>query len=730
MRPSALLITPPFTQLNTPYPATAYLNAILKEDKVSTLQCDLGIEVILKLFSERGLKKMFQAVDTNDLSENSLRIHALKDEYINTIDAAITFLQGKNSSLAYRIIERGFLPEASKFSALDNLDWEFGKMGTQDKAKHLATLYLEDLGDYISENIDSHFGFSRYAEHLARSANSFNILEEELSANLSYIDMLLIELLEEKIQTSNPTLVALSIPFPGNLLSGLRCGQWIKKNRPNIKIALGGGFANTELRSLSDTRIFNYVDFISLDDGEIPLKNILEHVDGKRTIEELKRTFVEQNGLVVFMNGSKDSDAPFHKTGTPDYSDLPLEKYISVIEVANPMQSLWSNGRWNKITLAHGCYWGRCTFCDTSLDYIKQFEPQSAKQICDKIEKVISETGETGFHFVDEAAPPALLKELALEIIRRRLQISWWGNIRFEKNFSYDLCRLLKVSGCIAVSGGLEVASDRLLSIINKGVKVEQVARVSQHFTDNGIMVHAYLMYGFPTQTDQETIDSLEVVRQLFMHGVVKSGFWHLFTMTEHSPIGLKPEQFQVERKSELIGTFANNDVPHIDQQGTDHEKYSSGLKKALYNFMHDVGFDLPLSDWFDFKVPKTIVNKHLIENALDLPEHPSLSPRSKVCWIGIPHSIRFFTKSKKGKTNEMAELYFFTNTDEFAFITTKLLGEWISNILNLIAVDKPDIMELKAIEESYKSADLGDFDLFITGREFKKLREIGLLIL
>ena len=147
------------------------------------------------------------------------------------------------------------------------------------------------------------------------------------------------------------------------------------------------------------------------------------------------------------------------------------------------MHSLWSDGRWNKLTMAHGCYWGKCTFCDISLDYISLYEPIAATILVDRMEQLIAQTGEQGFHFVDEAAPPALMRAVALEILKRKLTVTWWTNIRFEKNFTQDLCHLLKASGCIAVSGGLEVASDRLLKLIDKGVTVEQVAQVTRSFT-------------------------------------------------------------------------------------------------------------------------------------------------------------------------------------------------------------------------------------------------------
>ncbi|HLP19508.1 MAG TPA: radical SAM protein, partial [Chitinophagales bacterium] len=526
---SILLLTPPFTQLNTPYPATAYLKGFLNTLNIEAHQADLGIEIILKLFSSEGLSKMFSYMETLDLelSENSYRVYALQREYLHTIDPVIRFLQNKNPTLAHSICDRTYLPEASRFAQLEDLEWAFGTMGIQDRARHLATLYLEDLGDLITEAIDPHFGFSRYAERLGRTATHFDEIEQSLLTENSIITGFLGELLQQRIEKWQPTVVCLSVPFPGNLFGALKCGQFIKTNHPHIKIVLGGGYANTELRSLSDARVFNYIDFVSLDDGEAPIRFLLEHLDGKRDASQLKRIYACIEGKVVYCNGAKEKDVAQRETGTPDYSDFILDDYLSVIEVANPMHRLWSDGRWNKLTLAHGCYWGKCSFCDISLDYIKNYEPLTASIICDRIEEIIEQTNQNGFHFVDEAAPPALLRDVALEIIRRKITVTWWTNIRFEKSYTYDLTRLLKASGCIAVAGGLEVASDRLLAMMKKGVTVAQVARVSDAFTQAGIMVHAYLMYGFPTQTAQETIDALEMVRQLFLNEALQSGFWH-----------------------------------------------------------------------------------------------------------------------------------------------------------------------------------------------------------
>ena len=594
MKQQVLLITPPFTQLNTPYPATAYLKGFLNTQQVKSNQADLGIEVILSLFSAKGLKRMFSHLEMLDmeLSENGYRIYALQQEYIKTIDPVIRFLQNKNTTLAHAICDRTYLPEASRFAQIEDLDWAFGTMGIQDKARHLATLYLEDLGDLITEAVDPFFGFSRYAERLGRTATHFDELQQSLLAPNSVITEILVELLQHKIEMYKPSVVCLSVPFPGNLFGALKCGQIIKSHYPHVKVVLGGGYANTELRSLSDPRVFDFIDYVCLDDGEAPLQILLQHLDGKRSATELKRTYTRIAGKVAYCNGAKEKDVAQREVGTPDYSDLLTDEYLSVIEVANPMHRLWSDGRWNKLTLAHGCYWGKCSFCDISLDYIKNYEPVSATILCDRIEEIIAQTKQNGFHFVDEAAPPNLLKELALEIIRRKLTVVWWTNIRFEKYFTADLARLLKASGCIAVAGGLEVASDRLLNMMKKGVTVAQVARVADGFTEAGIMVHAYLMYGFPTQTLQETVDALEVVRQLFLNEALQSGFWHRFAMTSHSPVGLNPAEFKVARTGPDFGGFADNDLYHDDPTGADHDLFSESLSKSLFNFMHGVGLD------------------------------------------------------------------------------------------------------------------------------------------
>ncbi len=392
----------------------------------------------------------------------------------------------------------------------------------------------------------------------------------------------------------------ITAPFPGNVYGAFRIAQTTKQTHPATVTVLGGGYCNTELRAMNEPRVFDYFDFITLDAGERPLLALIEHLQNKRPLDQLVRTYTRKHHYVDF----KEPDIAFSESGTPTYAGLPLNDYLSLLDMLNPMHRLWSDGRWNKLTVAHGCYWKKCSFCDVNLDYISRYDVATTDVLIDRIESLIRETGQTGFHFVDEAAPPKALKSLAHALLQRKLDISWWGNIRFEKSFDAGLCRLLAESGCIAVTGGLEVASDRLLKLMKKGVSIEQVARVTRAFSDAGILVHAYLMYGFPTQTSQDTVDALEYVRQLFAAGCIQSAFFHRFTCTVHSPVGKHPEQYGVTLSAPLRSTFANNDINFTDLTGVDHDVFGAALKKALYNYMLGIGLDLDVHEWFEQRAP------------------------------------------------------------------------------------------------------------------------------
>ncbi|MGI4760315.1 MAG: B12-binding domain-containing radical SAM protein [Janthinobacterium lividum] len=793
--PRLLLITPPLTQLNTPYPATAYIKGFLVGRGYEVRQADLSIALVLRLFSKEGLTRVFDTIEASGftLSDNAQRMLRLRRRYEATVGPTIRFLQNKDLTLAPRICHGRFLPEASRFDNVADLETAFGTMGLTDQARHLATLYLEDLADLIKETVGPQFGLSRYAESLAMSATHFDPLHAALQAAPNLVDVMLLELLDELLAEARPDIVGFTVPFPGNLYAALRLGQRIKQASPGTITVMGGGYPNTELRGLKEPRFFDYIDYLTLDDGEGPWLRLFAYLQQKKEVpfatdnhygrhalsgvrfveaslpltsvpfngasemlrqsvrqiehdgrEEganqpesdgrhlLQRTFLRNEaGEVEYIN-YPHPDVPHPEVGTPDYSDLPLLDYLSVIEVLNPMHRLWSDGRWNKLTVAHGCYWKRCSFCDVTLDYIGRYETAPATLLVDRIEQIVAQTGQTGFHFVDEAAPPLALRDLAIELLKRRVSISWWGNVRFEKTFTPDLCRLLAASGCIAISGGLEVASDRLLALMEKGVTLAQVARVTQGFTEAGILVHAYLMYGFPTQTTQETIDSLEVVRQLFEAGIVQSGYWHRFSMTAHSPVGKNPAKYQVAAIGPEPGPFAWNDLWHDDPLGADHETFGPGLAKSLYNYLHGVALHEPLSFWFDFKTPRPTVPRQLIQQALAEPDKPDFAqPNRRLFWLGNVPELSYKTSGGTGpkdKKTTRAILTCYEQAEDFEVKTTELIGPWLHALLARLSTDYDTKILLKEAGATFPAA-AGSWENFLASPAWQLLREKGLLL-
>lgn len=619
-----LLITPPFTQVNCPYPATAYLKGYLERKGFPVDQFDLSIELIGAIFTKEFLQRLFDRYPGSE-DENIRLIYRMRERYTATVDAVTDFLRGKDGTLANRICTGEYLPQAARFGTVEDLGDYFGTLGTTECARFLCTLYMQDISDFIRATVTGNFEIVRYGERISLAIESFAQLEAELALPPNPIEERMNELLGERIEVLRPSFVGFTVPFPGCLLATLRCAQFIRNRYPGIRIIVGGGYPTTELRSMSDKKIFDYVDYVILDDGEAALERIL--VSG-----ELLHTYTRE--------GYHDGDETIThlQRGCPDFAGLPHDRYLSLLEVTNPMHRLWSDGRWNKMMIAHGCYWGKCAFCDTSLDYIRRYDSVPAECFVDWMEQVIAQTGSRGFHFVDEAAPPRLLKEISIEILRRRLNVVWWTNVRFEKSFTGDLCQLMAAAGCIAVSGGLEVASNRLLKMMNKGVDIEQATLAMRNLCDAGILVHTYLMYGFPTETLQESVDSLEVVRQLFRAELVHSAFWHRYAMTVHSPSGRNPEEYGVKRRNAHVHLFANNEVAFVENRGYNIRQVGEALNEALANYMYGSGIDRPVHKWFAGKVPPATVDATLVADQLIKPDAARLyNEKARIIWIGLP---------------------------------------------------------------------------------------------
>ncbi|MCR5413989.1 MAG: radical SAM protein [Kiritimatiellae bacterium] len=433
------------------------------------------------------------------------------------------------------------------------------------EAKIEASRIIDDLALDIRDSVDPGFGFSRYAERISAQASDFGEVEK-LVKRRGVMDEFLDRRLDEAIAETRPTVIGVTCPFPGTLVAAFKIARRVKKLHPGIRLALGGGFVSTELRDMTDPRPRKYFDEFMFDEGYAPMMKLV----GRRP--KPVPSFVE-----------------------PCYDGIDWGDYFDVVETENPMHRLWSVGRWRKLQMARGCYWHRCAFCDVKLPYINCFEQPSAAEIVDAIEHLGGDV-----HFVDEAMPPGLVRKVCEEIVRRRLDCGWWGNVRFDAAYTPELCRLMAKAGCIAVTGGLECANDRLLKLMVKGITLESAEKALRSFRSAGIMVHAYLMYGFPTETLDEALGALEFVRGLFRRDLIQSAFWHRFALTVHSPVYRDAEKFGIAvceppRPKRL---FCRNEVPFTESGAPDWDEAGRALDLALYNYMEGRGLDKDVGFW------------------------------------------------------------------------------------------------------------------------------------
>ncbi len=653
MANNVLILQPPLVQLNTPYPSGAYLSAFFKEKKCNVLWKDLGVELFNSIFCRDGIKKLF------DLTENKARSLIEKAEkngdsstafeltrYISTrsswenfIDSIILILKDSSHrcsrSLCHKLIFSPFAPRGHRMdSFLENLGHDL----TVDDSRMLCTMALADLADYISTVFDSEFSLIRYAERLSIDESDFKSIEEGLNSPVlkTYLEPILQKLSCENEDFFNgtpdkKTLVCISVPFAGTFAASLYIGRFLKeKYGTKIFVSLGGGFVNTELRETEEIRLHKYLDALSFDRGYAGYDSLFKSnlLSKKEDVKNLKSYLLYKTRLFSLNEVSKvewtnreleNYEDIVTSSLVPDYSDIDFSQYLSMADDTNPMQRLWSDGTWLKAYLSHGCYWHKCAFCDVTLDYVCHYRPTKTEVLFNGLLKQCNEHGLSGLHFVDEALPPMQLKEFALLNVLHGNSLSYWGNIRFEKIFTRDLAEFLSYAGLLGVSGGIEIATGSGLESINKGTDIDSIVSSCCAFKESGILVHAYLIYGWYSETEQDLINSMETLRQIYEQGLLDSSFWHKFVLTRHSKIysewkkGLHTELKPIE--NEEAGMFSHNGLHFEGEEKS--EKYSQGLNASLDAWMHGKALQNPVGKWFNFKTVSPTIPKDFIASSI-----------------------------------------------------------------------------------------------------------------
>lgn len=668
---NVLILQPPIVQLNTAYPSGAYLSAFFKSLGHKTRWLDLSISLFYEIFSRSGLTKLFSLCSENALrladkaeksgdeatAFNLRRYVAQKELWIQWIDYITAVLRpGKHDSIssgyenAHRFVFGAHVPRGAR---MENYLANLGHDLTTDDARSLASFALADLADFITIAFDKNFSLVRYAESLTVSESSFEQVEK--GADSPILKEFYEPLLENLFSKEEKLLVLISIPFAGTFAAALATGRFFKKHfGDSVYVCFGGGFVNTELRETTEKALSKYCDAISYDRGYASYKELLNTSPAENSPIFKLRQFTK-NGIVPPLSDENSSE--YHEallyekevtsTLIPDFSDIDFSQYPRLIDDTNPMHRLWSDGSWLKTYMAHGCYWHKCAFCDVTLDYVKGYCPTNIHRLYEGMLAQCTEKGVYGIHFVDEAMPPAMMIAFARENIAHGSPITWWGNVRFEKSFTRDVADFLSYGGLIGVSAGLESATGNGLNAIHKGTDLESIVGACCAFKEAGILVHAYMIYGYWWEKEQDLINSMETLRQFYANGLLDSCFWHKFVLTRHSRVynewkegkieGLKPIDPQEKQNAPL---FAKNGL-HFEGEKKS-QKYGASLDFSLNQWMHGEDLEKPVQKWFDFAVPKPSVPRDFIGRLIEkyeakrdeefkkLPQNPE-----KSFWLG-----------------------------------------------------------------------------------------------
>jgi hypothetical protein len=657
-----VLIQPPFTQLNAPYPSIYYLAPYLRSLGFEVETQDHSISLFLHIFSRQGLEKIFRdaapiaakrlaaPLPAGDEIEQTIRSNLLRfigrrEDWLASVDRVVAFLRGEDREYGHLLAAaNGAIPDGPRMAAF--LESVEGSPAPED-ASHLASLYLADLADFITETLDSSFSLARYAESLSASVHSFALVQSGLNGYILrefYVNYLqeCWQEISARLSTDELLIVGCTIPFPG-CLAGALCASASAKAffGQRVRTVAGGGYVNTELRSISSLAFFDYVDYLCFDRGYGAWQALLEQeqVLPRKTAAEtasvpLYKCLYRHEGTLI---GQPDSDTPNPLSQLddanaakifPDYSSADFTRYLRICDSRNPMHRLWSDGKWLKAYLAHGCYWKACAFCDVQLDYIRCFLPVNTEDFYQHMKAQAEQSGVHGIHLVDEAAPAASLLDLAIRNRRDGLPLVFWGNIRWERDFTADRAEVLAAGGLLGVSAGIEVAGESGLKRLGKGIRLQDVVSACAAFKEAGILTHAYLIYGYWDESPQELIDSVEILRQLFTQGLIDSAFWHKFVLTRHSRIyaefqkGKHPDLTPAERSTasdsgsrESTSDFADNDLAFQDEAKS--ERYTQTLDAILARWMNEEDLDIPVQEFFPFKMPPPAVSEHLITDLL-----------------------------------------------------------------------------------------------------------------
>jgi len=337
------------------------------------------------------------------------------------------------------------------------------------------------------------------------------------------------------IVREKPDLVGISIPTMGQMLAGMTLAYLIRQTGLSCHITVGGPHITMLREQIPRVpALFGLIDSVVAFDGETPLLRLAEAIDSDGDLAEVPNLVYKADGEIrVNPISPRAWREAARSARPPDFDGLPLDRYLAP-ELVLPL-----------IT-SHGCYHGKCGFCNVGYGDAKSFYPLPVDQVLDQITALQEKYGVRHIFFADEAITPRTLRELSAQLADRGDPANWCGCARFERTLSQGLLESMSRGGCRMLLFGLETASERMIQHMVKGTQRDQMSRILNVSAQAGIWNHTFFFFGFPGETME---DAQETVNFVYAHQqAIHSASLGEFVLERYSPAHLDPKRYGIRR--------------------------------------------------------------------------------------------------------------------------------------------------------------------------------------
>jgi hypothetical protein len=333
------------------------------------------------------------------------------------------------------------------------------------------------------------------------------------------------------IVSENPGLVGISVTATSQVMPAFTLARLLKEVNRDIHITMGGSVFTKLIDNLQENHtLFELVDSFIVFEGEHAILELIEQIDGKRDFSKVPNlVYRDENQIRV--------NKPFHiedinSLPTPDYDGFPLDRYLSPMRVL-PLQG------------SRGCYWRKCTFCNLHVDNLR-FRLRNLDLVIEDIGKLKEKYNTEFMFFSDECMPIRQLESMSSRLIEDGINIKWMAGVRFDKGLTKDVLNKARDAGCLKIVFGLESSNKRVLSLMDKGIETEITRNIIDYCLDTDIAVHMYVIVGFPSETREEALETLDFVisNEGFMKSKGASCLTCLFELEKHAPIMRDPGKY------------------------------------------------------------------------------------------------------------------------------------------------------------------------------------------